>query len=119
MPQGVNPPRGAIASGTLTVLQSGSTTYNAGSQMITSGGTNYYLCIQHGANADDCEWFYATAAEAGVKKNPYCTLSQTTYNVVHSGTYDQTAKTFSYNGFTYEIRLVYESGTLSALAVKV
>lgn len=119
MPQGTNPPRGAIASGTLTVLQSASTTYNAGAGMITYGGTDYYLCIERGSASDSCQWFYATAAEAGAKKNPYCTLNSTTFNVVHSGTYNQTAKTFSYNSFTYEIRLIYESGTLSALAVKV
>lgn len=119
MPQGVNPPRGAVQSGTVTILQSGSTTYNNANNMITNGGTNYYLCVQRGATSDSVEWFYATAAEAGAKKNPYCTLTSTTFNVMHGGTYDQTAKTYAYSGFTYEIRLEFVSGALWASAIKV
>ncbi|MBK8169435.1 MAG: hypothetical protein IPK60_03710 [Sandaracinaceae bacterium] len=117
MPSGVNPPRGAVSSGTVTMLAA--STYNATNSMVTYSGVDYYLCIQKGSTDDRCEWFYATGAEAAVKKNPFCTLSSTTHGIISAGTYNQTTQLFTHSGHTYELRFVYENGSLKALAVKI
>lgn len=119
MPSGSTPPKGGIASGTVTKLADAGSSYNAVTKGFTNGGTNYVLGVQKGTNADEVEFFYGTSAEVATNNNVECKMTSATWNVVHSGTWSSSNKTYSYNSHTYEIRLQQSSSTVYAEAVQI
>lgn len=116
MPQPKLPPNGIVASGTVTALAQG--TYDSQTKGFTYQQTDYLLTVQRQDNAPSClEWTHATSQEAGKDNNPQVKMSSSTWNVVHNGSYDSQAGTYSYQQGTYEIRIEESGNDLYAVAV--
>lgn len=114
-----NPPKGGVLASALSVIQNAGASYNALTKGFTYSSTNYVVIAQRGSNSDTLEWTYGTTSEAATNLNPVGKISSATWNVIHAGTYDSSAKTFSYSGSTYEIRIQNQSGSIFAEAVVV
>src|SRR5262245_6061498 len=104
MPIGTKPPRFPVLSSSRTALADANASYSSSSEGFVLNNTTYWLCVerQSGTTAQG-EWFHATASEAATNNNPLAKMSQTTFNVLHGGTYSTSNYTYSYSGKTYEI----------------
>ena len=118
MAEPTEPPKGILASGTVTALAGG--TYHAASKGFTYQGTNYLLTVQRqSGNAACVEWTHSTTNEAKTYNNPQAEMSSNTWDVVHNGSYDPQGGTYSYNNTSYEIRVEESGSGLQAVAIAV
>jgi len=118
VPDPDQPPKGIVASATVTALASGS--YNSFTKGFTYQQTSYLLTVQRQSGGAACiEWTHATTSEASKNNNPQAKMDSSTWSVVHNGSYDSQSGTYSYQNDTYEVRTEENNGDLYAVAVKI
>lgn len=118
MPVPKLPPKGIMASGTVTALAGGS--YNSFTKGFTYHGNSYRLTVERQTGGSACvEWTHCSTTEASTYNNPQAKMSSSTWDVVHNGSYDTQTDTYSYNNDSYEVRMEELNGELYATAVKV
>ena len=106
MPAGKGPPKPSLPQAVFTAVSAMS--YDSTDDCFTSGGTDYYLFVDHddGGDENDCQWFYGKLSQQG--NHPIAHLEQATYDVISGGTYNDGA--IDYDESTYKLEFQWVSG---------
>jgi len=118
MPSPGKPPTVTFTSAVVSALQDQQASYNS-----TNGGfdlqqTEYYLILERGSSETTAQLTYGEESDASTYNSPIAKFDQTTWRVMHDGSYSSSTNRFTYQQDSYLVWLEEQNGVLQSVAVK-